>query len=236
MPKNNRRASAKQLHSERLKQIRPYVNFDYDLRKPLTAAAKRKIKLYHDEVEALTARPYQVYRPRRRDHLAQVQDFSQHEKKLPGLKVAFVPTDGSHKLNIRFTKEGVVADSSEGIHQARIKLDTAALLKDPIKHVNDRIRGRKEKTFTVQAGRYEIPHSYNRERIAIGVARYVSTYSNPEANNYFGRWLHGVIAYSFSKQESPGHYLSEKAKNIAKGKRKRRNERKRKARDYRRRQ
>lgn len=225
MPKNTRRQSAKQLHSERLKKIRPYVEFNYDLRKPLSAAAKRKIKTYYDEIQALTNRPYQVFRPRTKAHRAEAQEFAQHEKVLPQLKVAFVPTNGHEKLKIRFTAKGVIA-KSEHVTIEHIRLSTNALLRDAAAHVNERIKSTTAKQFTIQAGRYEIPAGFAREVIGAGVARYVSKYGNADKNNYFGNWLHGVFAHTFHGQDNIQSYLVEKQKSIRAGKRARASARK----------
>lgn len=229
MPKSTRAKIAKQLHSERLKQIRPYVDFNYDLRKPLSRAAKRKIKLYSDEVSALTNRPYQVYRPRRADHLEEAQEYAQHEKRLPGLKVAFVPTDGKRKLKIKYTAKGIVA-SGENVDTAHIRLSVSGLLRDAVAHVESRIKSYPQQSFAIQAGRYEIPASFSRSRIAAGVARFVAKYSERDKNNYFGNWLKGINAYSFKGQENLQGYLNAKQKVIRKDKVTRRNVKRRKAR------
>lgn len=222
MPKNTRSRIAKQLHSERLKKIRPFVKFNYDLRQPLTAAAKRKIKLYYDEITALTNRPFQVYRPRTTGRLRPAQEFAQHEKFLPELKVAFVPNDGSHRFKLKFTRKGITA-SNRHVTQFKISLSTRALLRDAVGHVTARVRPHKTaKSFTIQAGRYEIPASFDRSRIAHGVARFVARYNDESSNHYFGRWLHGVFAYTFHNQESLQQYLVEKQKRIRINKRARR--------------
>lgn len=220
MPDNKRRLSAKQLHSARLKTIRPYVSFNYDLRKPLTTSAKKKIKQYYDEVTALTNRPFQVYRPRSRAHLHEAQAFAQHEKNLPGLKVAFLPSDGSHKIKVRFTKKGIRA-KTKNVIITDVKLSVRQLLLNPEKHVNERIAGNPAKQFTIQAGRYEIPRPYLPETVAKGVSRLVAAYSDKESNHYFGRWLHGLKAYEFAEQGTLQEYLIEKQKSIRDAKRKR---------------
>lgn len=219
---------AKQLHAARLRKIRPFVDFNYDLRKPLSNSAKRKIKLYADEVDALTARPYQVVRPRRKDHLAQAQEFAQHERKLPGLKVAFIASNGQDKVHLSYNKSGVKAKNSN-VEITHIRLSLQGLLNDPEAYVSKRISGHPAKSFTVQAGRYEIPASFSRDRIAQGVARYVAKYDNEDKNNYFGNWLHGVFAYQFHEQDTLQQYLAAKQKHIRKAKRER-NRIKRKAR------
>jgi hypothetical protein len=62
---------SKSIHSERLKAIRQYVSFNYDLRKPLSSYEKRKIKRYYDAISETLANPGQIQRhaPRRKDHL-----------------------------------------------------------------------------------------------------------------------------------------------------------------------
>lgn len=214
------------VHKQRLKEIRRFVDFNYDLRKPLSNAAKRKIKRYHDEIKALTNRPYQIYRPRLKAHRMQAQEFAQHENRLPGLKVAFIPTDGKNKVQLIFTKAGVKGKTKH-VTISDVKLSVAQLLIDPVRHVKERIAGNPAKQFTVQAGRYEIPQAYPHYSIPNAVARLVNEYSKKESNHYFGRWLHGLKAYTFQGQRDAQEYLEEKQKSIRAGKRARRRSKRR---------
>jgi hypothetical protein len=68
MPKNN----INTIHAQRLKAIRPFIDFNYDLRKPLSKYQKAKIKTYYDEIDQLTARPNKVYRPRKKENLINI--------------------------------------------------------------------------------------------------------------------------------------------------------------------
>lgn len=208
------------VYSQRLKDIRPFINFNYDLRKPLTAHQKRRINEYYNEIQALTHRPYQVYKPRRKDHLKTAQKFAQHEKKLPGLKVAFIPTNGDEKTKIEFTKKGQLIAKTKHVRTEHIDLDEDALLEDAFAHVNKRIKKYKSaKRFTILAGKYEIPRTYSREKIAEGVNHFVAKYSDDTANNYFGNWLHGLAAHHFKEQAELDEYM--KAKDAARAKVKR---------------
>lgn len=225
------KSKGQQLAAQRLKEIRRFVSFDYDLRKPLSQYAQRKIKTYHDEITALTNRPYQVYRPRLAAHLGEAQEFAQHEKRLPGLRVAFIPTDGTNKVTLRFTAKGVVG-KTKYVRITDVKLSVSQLLINAEKHVNERIQGNPAKQFTVQAGRYEIPQPYLPSTIGKAVARLVVRYGEdsgltPGSNHYFGRWLHGLKAYEFDAQAGLQEYLIEKQKAIKAGKRKRARERRR---------
>lgn len=219
------------IHAQRLKQIRVFVNFDFDLRKPLTKYQKSKIKKYHDEIDALTARPYQVYRPRNAERLSKAQQFAQHEKRLPGLKVAFIPTDGK-KVRVRFSNDGEIAVSSDHVTTRVIDLDVYELLADPAGHVESQIKNRIEDSYTVLCGRYEIPVGLTKATLPRYVANLTAKYNNDEANNYFGNWLHGIAAHHFTEQAEFGEYL--KAKSDAKARLKRERRAKR-SREYRKR-
>lgn len=219
----NKRATVKaQLAKKRLKEIRKFVDFDYDLRKPLSPAAQRKIKRYHDEISALTNRPYQVFRPRSKAHRLQAQKFAQHETHLPGLKVAFIPTDGVNPVRLKFGKRGVSAKTAH-VQWEVIPLSKAGLLRDPISEVEKRIARRVEKQFTINAGKYEIPQPYIKESLPEAVARLVMKYGeesglDEDDNHYWGHWLESVKAYKFDNQTGVQEFLLEKAKSIKKGK------------------
>ena len=227
MPKKN---STNGIHAQRLKRIRPFINFDYDLRKPLSKYEKQKIKTYFDEIDALTARPYHAYRPRSKDHLKKAQEFAQHEKRLPGLKVAFIPTNGIEKPKIRFTKAGELIAETEHVRTRFLEFDPLELIDDPKAHTNEIIEQDKQaKSFTILAGRYEIPNSYSRARVGEWVAKFAEKYSNTEANNHFGNWMVGLNAHHFKEQASFDEYREAKAKAKKDLQRKRRNKKRRKS-------
>lgn len=212
------------IHAQRLKAIRSYVDFDYDLRKPLTKYQKSKIKKYFNEIDALTARPYQVYRPRTKDHLKKAQDFAQHEKRLPGLKVAFIPTNGKDRARIRFDSKGNIETVTNHITTRGLSLNTDALLKDPIKHVNQVIKKEPHaKRFSVLCGRFEIPVTHSRETVAGYVAFLTGKYTADKGNHFHGNWLHGLAAHYFTDQSSFNDYMTEKQAAKKELQRKRRN-------------
>lgn len=227
MPRKN--ANKSNIHAKRLKAIRSYVNFNYDLRKPLTKYQKRKIKLYFDEIDALTARPFHVYRTKNKDHLKKAQEFAQHEKSLPGLKVAFIPTNGTDKPKIRFNKSGELVAETKHIRTLFLEFDPIKLIEDPEGHTTELIdKDHLAKSFTILAGKYEIPNSYSRSRIAAWVAKYAAKYSNAEANNYFGNWMVGLNAHHFKAQADFNEYREAKRKAKRKLQRERKNRKRRK--------
>ena len=91
------------IHAERLKEIRRFVSFNYDLRKPLSQYEKRKIKRYYEEISAITNRPGEtrVYRARRQDHRETVQAAVGMDKSLSELKT--VPITAAEKTAVEFS-------------------------------------------------------------------------------------------------------------------------------------
>lgn len=219
MPKQRRRVNG--IHAERLRQIRPFVSFNYDLREKLSRSAQKKIKRYHDEIAALTNRPYQVYRPRLTGRLRAAQEFAQHDKYLPQLRVAFIPTDGTNKVRLSFTRSGI-RGHTEHVSSEIVRLSLQGLLINAEAYVRTRLRNHSAEHFTIQAGRYEIPIGYLKETVPRAVARLVNKYSNEQSNHYFGRWLHGLRAYYYENQGALSEYLREKQEAIKDAKRERR--------------
>lgn len=227
MPKKN---NINGIHAQRLKAIRSFVNFDYDLRKPLTKHQKRRIKTYFDEIDALTARPYHAYRPKDKARLRTAQEYAQHEKRLPGLKVAFIPTNGVEKPKIRFTKSGELIAETKHIRTRFLEFDELALIEDAKAHTNDVIsQDPIAKSFTILAGRYEIPNSYSRERVGEWVAKFAEKYGNQDLNNYFGNWMVGLSAHHFKEQADFDDYRTAKINAKRELQRKRRNKKRRKS-------
>lgn len=232
MPQKNNQNS---VHAQRMKEIRPYVGFDYDLRTELTPYAKSKIKKYYEEIQQLTARPNQVYRPRRKDRLKAAQEFGQHEKHLRDLNVAFIPTNGNEKRKIKFDKSGNITAVSEFVKTRVLPVDREKLVsaENARDYINDLIKTVPDaKSFTVLAGAFEIPQGHSRRSLPRFVAQLVTKYSNvndlgEKANNHHNNWLHGIAAHSFKQQEDFQDYLSEKQNNKQKMQRKRRNAKRR---------
>jgi len=192
------------IHATRLKSIRPYVSFDYDLRKPLTRYAKQKIKKYFDLVQSLTARPNQIYRPRSPQRLKPVQRFAQHNTTLSELTVAFVPTPVPVRIEV---KNGAVMMRGEHVITQNVPLDPHSLAIDPQQHVSDRIaqHAPAAKMLTIQAGRYEIPFSLSPDTVGDHVARLTERYSTNDGHHY-SEWLYGLNAHTYINQTDFDNY------------------------------
>lgn len=221
MPTITQRSKARKLFSKRLKSIRGFVDFDYDLRKSPTKAQKAKVKRYSDEISKLQNRPHQIYRPRRPDRLRPAQQFAQHETNLPGIRVAFIPTDGSGTTRLRFTARGIVA-KSEHVAITGVRLSISGLAGDTTGYVRRRISGNRASHFTIQAGAFEIPIPYLPQSVPDAVASLVARYGGPgtpdtkedRENHHWANWLHGLKAYESHNQDDVQAYLMDKAQRI----------------------
>jgi hypothetical protein len=229
MPTKNK---SKSIHSQRLKSIRKYVDFDYDLRKELTPYQKKKVKKYFDEVNELTARPFQVYRSKNKKRLETVQGAAQHTNKLKGLKVAFIPTNGEEKLKVQFDKKGKVKLKGKYVTTTPIEFDMDLFIDNPVEETIRRLKDDSGKAYTVQAGPHEIPTSHSKallpDYINILTSKYTELNEDGSDNNhYFGNWLFGVNSHVFDNQTNIQDYLDTKQKNKKKLQKKRRNEKRR---------
>lgn len=223
MPTVDRKSKSYKLFSARLKAIRPFVDFDFNLNRNPSQSQKRKVKRYFDEISALRNRPNQIYRARKPSNLLKAQQFAQHRHKLPGLKVAFVPTNGKERVKLRFNKTGVIA-KSESVTQTKINFSKRALAGDTAAYVQRKIAGTPATGFTIQAGEYEIPIPYLPQSLPTAVAKLVEQYGganletleeDAEAfNHHWANWLFGVTGYVYDDQESFIEYFEEKARNI----------------------
>ena len=203
------------IHARRFQRIKSFVNFDINLVKPLTKYQKAKIKKYYDAVDALTARPFQVYRPRRKDHLKAAQAYSQQTNNLPGLKVAFVPTPGK-KVKVKFSRRGEIVIESDNVKTRNIQFDIDKLLADPENHVKDKIKNREENSFTIRAGDHEISIGFTKATLPGYISNLTKQYTEGgekfKGYNHAARWLNGVNAHEFKAQEDFFDYLREKGK------------------------
>lgn len=219
MPTKNK--SNRVNYASKLRAIRPFISFDYNLREPLTKAAKQKISIYYNEISELRKRPHQIYRPRRNDRLAAAQQLAQHERNLSGLKVAFVPTaGGGEKVKIKYNSKGKAYTVTDHVTTTPLiwKENIEEFLKEPKQYVEKVIKPVKAERFTIIAGKYEIPNGFDRSAIGDAVLRYTNRYNDASANNFAGKWLFGLRAHTFKDQTTRENYLHAKFANKKKHK------------------
>jgi hypothetical protein len=179
----------------------------YDLRRvdEWTPAQKAAVTRLYRHVNHLAARPFKIYKTKNKKRLRSVQEFSQHEYYPKKLKVAFVPVgDPSDKIKIK-VRGDVVSMKEKNVLISKIPLDSKELLRDPKATIEMAIANRPEKSFAIQAGKYEIQGTHSRSQIADEVLKLMNKYSadrfdkNNSSSHYFGNWMGGLVAYKFDK-------------------------------------
>lgn len=228
---------------KQMKELRGFVGFNYDLRKPITGGAARKIREYHEELQRLTARPNRVYRARNSKRLKAAQQFAQHPGGFKDFKVAFVPAVAGTKL--KFTKSGGVYTRTDNIRAVQIPLDPIKVARDPEGEARRAIaKEPKAKRFQIMTNEFLIPQSYSASKLPEAITRLVTRYSpggdkyverkhggTVTSSNNVNQWLNGVTAYYFDNQatvEDFGKVQAKREKAKAELKKKRRNKKRRK--------
>ena len=205
--------------------IRKYAHgFDagdgYDLRKAdhFTPAQKAQISRYFDAIDKLTARPYQVYRPRNRKHLEQLQRAGQHIDHLPKLDVAFIPGTPNQRAKIEYDRKGnVKLRMPGGVTKELVYIDPNDLIYDTDNAIQEAVESVPHaRRFKIMCGEYEnkigtFSGSGVQEQVKRLMGRYDSDRFDPDDSNshYFGNWLQGIIAYSYEENDDFQDFMRE---------------------------
>lgn len=216
MPKRKRTVNKE--YSDKLKSIRSYVNFDYDLRKPLHANSKRKIDRYFDAIHAIQARPNKVYRSKNKQRVKEVQEFGRNGfEGLPGITVGFYESSKANPITLRFDKKGLVAKGKYfDIRYVPFRLKQ--LVENPDKELKRALAdpgAQGANWFRVavgEGGQYSIPSPTSRNTVANNVKRLMTQYSDVKDNgekaaNHYTKWLHGLLPMTAKNQTEVAEFL-----------------------------
>ena len=219
----NKRPPINREYSNKLKAIRGYVDFDYDLRKPLHANSKRKIDRYFNAIDAIQARPNKVYRSKNKKRVKSVQEFGRNGfENLPGIKVAFYESSAANPITIRFDKKGLKA-SGKYFDIRYIPFNLPRLLRNADKEIHRALSDpgtRGADWFRVavgQDGQYSIASPRKRANVASFINQLMNKYvkhddSGKELNNYWGNWLHGLLPMTAKNQTELREFLVKESK------------------------
>jgi len=221
-------------YSNKLKAIRSFVDFDYDLRKPLHSSQKRKINKYFEAIDALGPRSNKVYRSKNKKRLKRVQEFGRNNfDALPDIKVAFYESSEANPVKLRVTEQKVIAHGKY-FDIRYVPFDRMALLQNPDKEVQralDDPGAKGANWFRVavgDGGMYSIASPRTRGRVLPFIGELMKKYdrldeSGKVKNNYWGNWLHGIMPMHARNQTDVNTFLAkdEKIRTEIKKKRKR---------------
>lgn len=198
-------------YKAKMKQIRSYVSFNYDLRKPLTAGQKARITKYHNYLMGSIAPDSPstyVYRPRDKKTLRTVQKAVGTPPGFGALKVAFVPTLSDSVKSMRYNKKsGTFVVTSLYGQSVYIPLDPERMIgANAAQYIDQAInRHKKFPRYVIQYGEWDSP-AMSREFITEEIVKLAERYNVPGNHNY-KNWLMGITAINITNQADRDKYL-----------------------------
>lgn len=209
-------------YSDKLKKIRPFVDFNYDLRKPLSSASKGKINRYHDYINSQLRREtagMKVYRPRSKKHLDAANKAAGAPPNLKGLKVSFLNT-GGQDVKIKFAKNGDMILKTKHVDTQFIDLDPEKLVGDDAQdYIKAELKKRRKfRAYSIKYGEFDAP-SMPRDDIPDEVAKLAARYDVAGNHNY-RKWLTGVTGLSFKNQSDQFDFAKARREAVIKRKKK----------------
>lgn len=124
-------------YNKKLKSLRPFVNFNYDLRKPLSPQSKGKINRYYRELLKLNARENIKYKPRKKKYLKKAREITEQNRKVfQEFNTIFIPQPTKeNKTVIKFSKNGTPYLTNKNIVKKLYAFDKINLIKNTDKEV-----------------------------------------------------------------------------------------------------
>lgn len=193
-----------------------------------SAAKKRRVRDYYQEVREFEAQPVRIVRPRNAANLKKLQTAFHADSKGKRFKVAFVPDPVAPSLpgakpaplKITYSKDSVSVDAGN-YRRVYAAFDKLALVKNAKAEV---LRAastgdmKKAKMYFIKAGKYQMKVEAYPERLAAEVVKLMMQYDGkkqlPDSSGNRGDapkkhhwkiWLEGIIGYipsrSMNKQK-----------------------------------
>lgn len=183
-----------------------------------TPAQKRKVTLYWNKLNELTAQPVYPYKAKSKKMLESVQETIGQGSDYQ-FKVAFVPHVPKKDKKGRETKPRVDVEAGKVRIRERfyskvlVPLNAPRMAKNATGEINRALGEVPEATrFTVQAGKNEMPGLFDRGTIGSRVIRLMQQYDGIRAlprgsgnkgdapkHHKWSEWMHGIIAYEFPR-------------------------------------
>lgn len=211
-------------YSAKLRAIRAYVDFDYDLRHKLPSAAKRKINRYAAALQEISARSNVVYRGRDIKRVREVQKLSRNEfDNLPGFRVAFVESPPANPVKVRITKRGKARLVARHFALDYIPFNAKRLAQSPEDETKRAMAQSPARWFRISTGKFSIATAYDRNVLPAEVGKLVARYdtdakdptkvvAGKSINHHYSRWLNGLISLEVRNQTDLEEFLRKDAK------------------------
>jgi hypothetical protein len=200
-------------YSKKLKAIRGFVDFNYDLRKPLKSAQKAKINRYHAAIHEIQARANRIYRSKDIKRVRTAQRFGRNEfESLPGIKVAFLESNDANPITRVQFKNGKLAVHRKYFKQEFLEFDQRKLAEDTDAEIQRALDSAKAAfTYRIAAGKFSIERPRTREQLPAEIKKLMNRYGldpslrkhkkeSDALNHFYPNWLSGLIPLYLKNQ------------------------------------
>jgi hypothetical protein len=204
------RKNANELYKKHIKEMRPYLKKlkNIDLRKPLSSGQKSFITKAYVEYTELTTRPFKIYKSKSKSRLKKAQMIGRHDVGPVKFDVAFVPSADPHAKLI--FKGDEVFLKTKHVVERYLFFNKRSLTDNPEKEIARQLaRAPEAKQFVVMAGKYLWNGGLARSHVEEKVLNLMDAYNNPDANNFYGNWLHGLVSAQYTDQKLVDEYRRE---------------------------
>jgi len=203
-------------YKQKMKDIRPFVDFNYNLRENLSSGAKGKIDKYWRELQEAKGQAYRVYRTKDKKKLKAVQKST--GLSLKGFKVGIIPNyDPENPYSVSFKNDQVILRSK---YETKIlypfnKKNLSTNAESEIKNTLERSNAQ---LFGIQCGKFEYrARAMHRKAAAVTALNLVNAYSGITdtgelANNHYSKWLEGFFSIEVTNQKMHDAAIKKKKK------------------------
>ena len=186
-----------------LKEIRPLVDFNYDLRKKLPPQSKGKIQKYYNALKQAQGQKTRIYRPRSKSKLRLVQKAAGME--LNGFRAALIPDlDPENKIRV-VIKNGQVTFKTRHSNKIFHEFNIPNLINDENAEIDRVLNSMNYDFMSIACGEFEYGsgrYYQDKQSVKQKTLHLINQYSSdPTANNYFTKWLGGFWGISVKNQE-----------------------------------
>lgn len=196
-------------YKARMRELRGFVDFNYDLRKNLSPASKGKINKYWEELQEAKAQPHRIYRAKSKKQLNAVKSATGFQ--LPGFKVAIIPNpDPQNPYKVKAIKSGLVfSNSTSDKYFIPFKMDNLAT--DTQGEIKRALKKAKGDLIAIACGKFEYRQRFdNKQKAEKTLNMFVAKY-DVEGHHHYSKWLLGIYDVKIKNQERLTDEMAKKA-------------------------
>lgn len=180
-------------YRRKMKELRRYVSFNYDLRKPLHSSQKAKINRYYKELKEIKNELHREYRPRNKKKLkalVKASGFSDEFKIVP-----IIESPENQEYSIGYIN-GEIIFQSKYEKKVFYGFNMRALAENPEKEIDRVLNKIDADLIAITYGKFESPRSNSKEFIKQDLMYLINAYQET-----YKKWLQGLFSIKFKNQE-----------------------------------